>query len=84
MANKFKGNNFRDLVDFCTRRDPNGVAIKWLVGNDIVEKTYFDFRSDIDALGTYFYYNGFKKAKIANNFIVVDMQICLVIIYKRY
>lgn len=65
MANKFKGNNFRDLVDFCTRRDPNGVAIKWLAGNDIVEKTYFDFRSDIDALGTYFYYNGFKNAKIA-------------------
>lgn len=65
MNNKFKSNNFKDLVDFCVQRDPNGVAIKWLEGNDLVEKTYTEFRSDIDALGTYFYYNGLKNAKIA-------------------
>ena len=65
MANKFKGSNFRDLADYVSRRDPNGIAIKWLEGNDIVERTYSTFRSDIDALGTYFYYNGLKNAKIA-------------------
>ncbi len=65
MARKFKGTNFRELADYIARRDPNGVAIKWLEGNDIVERTYRTFREDIDALGTYFYYNGFKKCKIA-------------------
>ncbi len=65
MTNKFKANNFKELADFCMMRDPNGVAIKWLERGDMVEKTYREFRADIDALGTYFYYNGFKNSRIA-------------------
>ena len=65
MEKKIKLNNFQDLVDFCAKRDPNGIYMKWLEGNDIVERTYSTFKSDIEALGTYFFYNGFKNAKIA-------------------
>lgn len=62
---KFRLCNFREVADMCATRNPDGVAIKWFEGNEIIEKTYSDFRADIDALGTYFYYNGLKNTKIA-------------------
>ncbi len=65
MKQKFRLSNFREVADMCATRNPDGVAIKWFEGAEIVEKTYSDFRSDIDALGTYFYYNGLKNTKIA-------------------
>ena len=65
MGKKYKLNNFKELADFIAKRDPNGVCIKWLEGNETVERTYATFRSDIDALGTYFYYNGLKNTNIA-------------------
>lgn len=65
MAKNYKLNNFKELADFVTNRDPDGVCIQWLDGSEIVSKTYKEFRSDIDALGTYFYYNGLKSASIA-------------------
>ena len=61
----FNLNNFKELADMCCERNPDGAAFRWLNGKDIVEKTYKAFRSDIDALGTYFFYNGLKKQKIA-------------------
>lgn len=61
----FKLCNFKELADMCCERDPEGAAFEWLSGKEIVKKTYATFRSDIDALGTYFHYNGLKKAKIA-------------------
>ena len=63
--NKFRMTNFREVADMCATRNPEGVAFRWFEGNEILEKTYSEFRSDIDALGTYFYYNGLKNAKIA-------------------
>lgn len=63
--NNFRLDNFREVVDMCASRNPDGVAVKWFKGNEIVEKTYSQFREDIDALGTYFYYNGLKNTKIA-------------------
>lgn len=60
-----KTSNFKELVDMCTRRNPDGVAFQWISGKSITEKTYTEFKSDIEALGTYFYYNGFKNSTIA-------------------
>lgn len=60
-----KANNFRELVDMCVEREPDGIAFEWISGKDIVKRTYSHFRKDINALGTYFYYNGLKNAKIA-------------------
>lgn len=60
-----KLSDFKELVDTCVKRDPDASAFEWLNGNEIVKKTHREFRSDIDALGTYFHYNGFKKQKIA-------------------
>lgn len=65
MAKNYKLHNFKELADFIAKRDPDGVCIKWLEGNEAVEKTYSQFRSDIDALGTYFYYNGLKNSSVA-------------------
>lgn len=65
MGKNYKINNFKELVDFIAKRDPDGVCIKWLEGKETVSKTYSQFRSDIDALGTYFYYNGCKNATVA-------------------
>ena len=58
-------NNFRDLVNMCAQRNPQGVAFQWIENQKIIEKTYDQFRADINALGTYFYYNGFKGDTIA-------------------
>ncbi len=63
--NRYRLSNFKEVVDMCVERDPDGVAIKWFQGKEIVEKTYAGFKSDIEALGTYFYYNGFKNSRIA-------------------
>lgn len=57
--------NFRELADGCLRDNPDGTAFRWLDKTDIKEKTYREFRSDINALGTYFWYNGLKKSRIA-------------------
>ncbi|MBQ3124853.1 MAG: AMP-binding protein [Clostridia bacterium] len=65
MGKKYKLNNFKELADFIANRDPNGICIKWLEGDEEITRTYSKFRSDIDALGTYFYYNGLKNARIA-------------------
>ncbi len=58
-------NNFRELVNMCVAQKPDGVAFRWMDQSQFVDKTYNDFQSDIDALGTYFYYNGLKKTRIA-------------------
>lgn len=57
--------NFRELIEQCVVKRPDAVAFTWLEKKQIKEKTYSEFVSDINALGTYFYYNGFKKARIA-------------------
>ena len=62
---KYRLSNFKEVVNMCELRNPDGVAIKWFEDKEIVEKTYAQFRADINALGTYFYYNGLKKSKIA-------------------
>lgn len=62
MKNVF---TFKELVDNCVADVPGDVVYKWLDGKEIKEKTYSEFRNDIDALGTYFYYKGFKNARVA-------------------
>lgn len=57
--------NFKELVVGCVKDKPDGAAFRWLDKTKIIEKTYREFQSDINALGTYFYYNGLKKARIA-------------------
>lgn len=58
--------NFRELVDGCLRDKPEGIAACWHgSNNELITKTYREFRNDINALGTYFWYNGLKKARIA-------------------
>lgn len=57
--------NFRDLVDYCAQKEPDNTVFRWLDKKEIKEKSYKEFQDDIYALGTYLYYNGFKKAKIA-------------------
>lgn len=56
---------FKELVDLRNAETPDNVAFSWLDGKDMVEITFSTFRKDIDALGTYFYYNGLKNTKIA-------------------
>lgn len=60
-----KVRNFKELVEFCVGEKPNGAAFRWLNKGEVKEKTYAEFHNDINALGTYFYYNGLKKARIA-------------------
>lgn len=57
--------NFRELVEHCAEDNPDGAAFRWLDGDTEVQRTYAEFKSDIECLGTYLYYNGFKKARIA-------------------
>ncbi|MBQ3427443.1 MAG: AMP-binding protein [Clostridia bacterium] len=57
--------NFKELVEGCVREKPNAAGFRWLENNRIKEKTYSEFQNDINALGTYFYYNGLKKSRIA-------------------
>ncbi len=61
----FKLSSFKEVVDLCVSRNENDVAFEWLSGTDIVKRTYRNFSDDINALGTYFYYNGLKNAKVA-------------------
>ena len=58
-------NNLRDLVDMCAQRNSHGVAFRWIENKEVKEVTYAQFQSDINALGTYFYYCGFKGDTIA-------------------
>lgn len=62
---KYRLNNFREHADFISQRDPDGVCIKWLENGNEITRTYSKFRSDINALGTYFHYNGFENARVA-------------------
>ncbi len=57
--------SFKELVELCAARYPDGIAFKWLADNEVTEKSYSEFRGDIYALGTYFYYNGLKNTRIA-------------------
>lgn len=57
--------NFKELVEYCAAEKPDGAVFQWLDGNDFKQKTYSEFKSDIEAFGTYLYYNGMKKARIA-------------------
>jgi long-chain acyl-CoA synthetase len=57
--------NFKELVEYCVSEKPDGTAFRWLDKNELKEKTYSEFKGDIECLGTYFRYNGLKKARIA-------------------
>lgn len=58
--------NLRDLVEGLAVRKPDDIAYTWLDNKkEKKEKTYSEFLSDINGFGTYLYYNGFKKARIA-------------------
>ena len=59
---KYRLNNFREHADFISQRDPDGICIKWLENGNEITKTYSQFRSDINALGTYLHCNGFENA----------------------
>lgn len=59
----------RDLKEMVKRRaqnTPDETAFSWSAGkNKIVNKTCSEFSSDIDALGTFLYENGFRGKHIA-------------------
>ena len=40
MGKKYKLNNFKELADFIANRDPNGICIKWLEGDEEITRTY--------------------------------------------
>ncbi|MGM9936516.1 MAG: AMP-binding protein [Candidatus Ornithomonoglobus sp.] len=58
-------NDFKELVEYCAAEKPDGAVFQWLDGKDFKQKTYSEFKSDIEAFGTYLCYNGFKKSRVA-------------------
>lgn len=57
--------NFKDLVELCVERNPDGTAFEWSVKDTVLKKTYKEFKEDIDALGAYMYSHKLKGEKIA-------------------
>jgi len=58
-------NNLKELIDYCAVKHGLKTAFCWLHGNNIVEKSFIDFKADVRALGTFFYNSGIKNEKIA-------------------
>ena len=58
-------NNLKELIDYCVAKHGSKTAFCWLHDKKTVEKSFIDFKSDIRALGTYFFETGIKNEKIA-------------------
>ncbi len=57
--------DFRQLLDWRARETPNNIAFRYKNKSHIVSVTYAQFRTEVDALATFFHARGFRDEKIA-------------------
>ncbi len=58
--------DLKDMVKSHAKRNPDKIAFSYSVGKDNTEnKTYKEFSTDVDSLGTFLYSKGFRDSHIA-------------------
>lgn len=55
----------RELLNYCTCKHHNDTAFMFQKGKDTVSISYSQFGTEVDALGTYLYGQGFRNCQIA-------------------